>query len=509
VAKHSGNYFDKAAADHACGFCEDVLRQPDGSRVRLIPFQREILSGLLGWKRPDGTRLARRASIWLPKKSSKSWLAAALILYLLCTEEPGSEIYSVASSLRNAQIIFRQVARFARASPVLKRNLEINKTERRIILPGRDSFYEVLSSRPESNEGLNISALFFDELHRQRHDDLYNTLRWGGIARKQPLFCTISTAGVFDPLSVAYKDWREALDKEKGIIQDPSFYTYLRYAEPSDDIDDPRVWRKANPALGYIFSEDDFRRELEEAKRTPSKLAAFKRYRLNIWQSAANAFISDERWQQCRAEPLTDEQIKNATWFMGFDAASSLDITAAVFLGVLDGRYYCVPRFWINELQAEERTRQRLQFRDWIEDGYITVTPGETTSRDYILRDLEALTQKYKVEKIGMDRCEAMRLAEDLTARDYDVCFYRPFFADMSGPTKELERLVYELKLLHDGNPVLRWMISNCQLATDSVGNVRPDRKRSLDKIDGVVSLVIALAMAQRNFDSYWDKVSL
>jgi phage terminase large subunit-like protein len=497
VALTQGCYFDPYEADHIAEFFEEVLTLK-GDRVELLPHQRTLLMRTNGWRRPDHTRRIRQVGAWWPKKNAKSWTCSGLILYLLCADgEQQAEVFSVATSTDQGRIVFREAANMARSSHILSPHLEVVESTRRIVFPATNSFYQVLSSRAASAEGYSISGLVVDELHRHRSDDLFNALRWGGAARRQPLLVTISTAGVFDPTSIAWKQYEYAKAVRDNALPTPdtSFEPSIYEAEPEDDWQDPDVWHKANPALGTVLSVEDFTRDCEEAKQSPHRQNAFLRYRLNLWTNSITAWISDAVWgENPHDRTLTPDQERAITWYGGLDLASTTDIAAFAAVGLdAEGYLHIRPTYWISEEQAKKRTElDGVNYLSWVRQKLIRATPGYGIDYSFIRRDLNELADRYKFKLTGVDAWNACQLLGELDDDGWPIGKVRQGFQSLSPPTKELERLIVERKVVCPC-PVFRWMLRNVVLEVDAAANIKPSKKRSREKIDGVVAAVMAL----------------
>jgi phage terminase large subunit-like protein len=268
-------------------FFEEILRHSKGQKAGqpflLLEWQRKMLSDVFGRVKPDGTRQYRTAYIELPKKQGKSTTLAGVALYgLVCDNEPGAEIYGAASDREQAGIIYREAASMVRASPSLSKRLEVIDSRKTIVDRQTNSFYRVLSADAFRAEGLNIHMLLFDELHAQRDRRLWDALRYGGAARRQPLILSITTAG-YDRRSIC---WEQHSYAEKCIADpayDPTFYGCIYAAPPDCATDgswkDPKVWRQANPSLGETITLESFAADAREAEQSPTKLNSFLRYR--------------------------------------------------------------------------------------------------------------------------------------------------------------------------------------------------------------------------------------
>lgn len=505
VALTRGCYFDRAAADHVVGFFSECLYY-QGEPLRLLDWQYDYLTPLFGWRRRDGRRRFRRSGCWIPKKNGKSLIASGLILYLLVADnEPQAYVFSAATSIKNAKIVFDEARIMARSSPVLCDHLEDIPSTRRIVFPATNSYYEVLSSRAESAEGFSIHGLVLDELHAHKSDDLFNAVRYGGRGRKQPLMVTISTAGLYDPESIAWRQWQYACDVRDGVIKDTEFFAAIYAADAEDDWTDPKTWEKANPALRVQrdgtpgpMDPEDFEKDAEEARTSPHSQNSFKRYSLNLWTQATSTWITDAVWSDGPQDlDLTPEQIKAIDWYGGLDLSNTTDITAFALIGRDDdGFHHLRTWFWVSEEQA--RTRQEVDnvpYLTWVQEKRVRATRGHGVDYATVRRDLDEIAKTYPIKRVAIDRWNATETVQHLADDGWPVEWFGQGFKSMSAPTKEFDRLAAERKIVHRNDPVLRWMLRNVVIETDDADNWKVSKKKSKEKVDGVVAAVMALAM--------------
>jgi phage terminase large subunit-like protein len=454
---------------------------------------------LFGWKRADGTRRFRIAYIEIPKKNGKSAIGSGLSLYLLAADnEPGAEVYSAAADRDQASIVFNEAARMVDSSPVLAKRLGVVQSRKTITFLAEGSVYRALSADVPTKEGLNIHALIFDELHAQKSRDLWDTLRYGGAARRQPLIVSITTAG-FDRHSICWEQRDYAIKVRDAIIEDDSYFTYIRAAEPEDDWTAPETWYKANPSMGITIDEREFSQACKEAQESPVKENSFKRYRLNIWTEQSVRWLQMDKWDACNA--LVDPaRFKGNVCYAGLDLASTTDI-AALSLIFRDGDGFVVlPYFWIPEENARRRERKdRVPYMTWARHGLIDTTPGNVIDFDRIRKRINELNDMFNIKEIAIDRWNASQLTTQLDGDGFTMVPFGQGFASMSSPTKELEAIVLSKRLAHGGNAVLRWMASNIAVKEDAAGNIKPDKEKSSEKIDGMVALIMALDRASRH----------
>jgi phage terminase large subunit-like protein len=215
--------------------------------------------------------------------------------------EPGAEVYSAAADRDQASIVYREAVSFVNASPHLKKRLWPVPSKKELTYPRGNSFYRVLSSEAHTKEGFNIHGLIFDEFHAQPSPELYDTLKYGGAARRQPLFIYITTAG-YDRESVCYKKHLYARDVLAGAVYDPEFFAYIAEAQEEDDWQSEEVWRRVNPSYGITINPDEFKRQAKVAAETPSEENTFKRYRLNIWTQQQVKWLGTDVWDACKRD---------------------------------------------------------------------------------------------------------------------------------------------------------------------------------------------------------------
>lgn len=502
LAVAEGCSFDLEAAERVRRFFRRFLRHSKGEWAgqpfELLDWQwRDVVAPLFGWRRPDGTRRYRRAGIWVPKKNGKSTLLSAIALYLLVADgEAGAEVYSAAADREQAAIVYREAAAMVRASPQLAGRVEILDTTKTLRFLERQAQYKALSAEAPTKEGLNIHGLIFDELHAQRSRDLWDCLAYGGAARRQPLSVSISTAG-YDRDSIGYEQYRYAQGVLEGTILDSAFFPFVAEASEADDWTDPAVWRKANPSFGITVKADQFEADFKEAKASPAKENAFRRYRLNQWTEQSTRWLALDRWDACAA-PVDPEALRGQPCYAGLDLASTTDLASLVLVfpdG--EGGYDVLPYFWAPQEADRRRERaNKARLDSWARQGLVTLTPGDVLDYDRIRARVNELAEIYPLREVAIDRWNATQLATQLQGDGLVVVAFGQGFASMSAPTKELEKLVLAGKVRHGGHPVLRWNASNVAVKQDAAGNLKPDKERSGDKIDGIVALVMALGRA-------------
>jgi phage terminase large subunit-like protein len=499
-------YFDEHSAQLAVRFFEQFLRHSKGEwagqRFVLEDWQKyEIIRPLFGWKRPDGTRRYRTAYIEVPRKNGKSTMAAGIALLLLfADDEPGAEVYSAAADRDQAGIVFEQAKQMVEAAPQLARLAEVYK--RSIVVPSSVSVYRVLSADVKTKHGLNAHGVVFDELHAQPTRELWDVLTTSVGARRQPLVVAITTAG-FDRESICWEQHEYARQVLEGIFEDPSYFAYIRAADQEDDWLDEDVWARANPNLYATVKMDYLRNEARRAEQTPAYQNTFRRLHLNQWTQQETRWLPLEAWDACGA-PFDARLLEGTPCYGGLDLASSSDIASLVLCFTSEPgeeeRYAWIPFFWIPEENMVERARKdRVPYDAWSRDGLITATEGNVIDYGYIIRDIEELGERYNIREIAFDRWGAFQVSQALEGAGFTMVGFGQGFVSMAGPTKELLRLILDGRLAHGGHPVLRWMADNMVVSTDAAGNVKPNKAKSREKIDGIVAGIMALDRAIRH----------
>jgi phage terminase large subunit-like protein len=497
-----GCTFDLSAAERVRTFFSKYLRHSKGQWAKqpfeLMDWQwQSVVAPLFGWKRSDGTRRFRRGYIEVPKKNGKSALFSGFSLYLLVADhEPGAEIYSAAVDRDQASIVFNEAANMVEASPDLAGRLTVVRSTKRITFPLKQAFYRALSADVPAKEGLNAHAVLLDELHAQRTREMWDTLRYAGASRRQPLLLSITTAG-YDRHSICWEQHAYAEQVLSGVIEDSAFFAFVAAAGIDEDWTDPEVWKKANPGFSVTVIEDQFAEDCREAQESPAKENSFRRYRLNQWVESETRWLSLEKWDAC--SEIVDDLPGKPCW-AGLDLSSTTDLSAFVLVFPLGDRYAVLPFFWVPEEGARRRERRdRAPYLQWIREGLIQATPGEAIDYDRIRKRINELGQLYNIRGIAIDRWNATQLAGQLEGDGFEIASFGQGYVSMNSPTKRLEQLVLSEQLAHGGNPVLRWMANNVSLETDAADNWKPSKKRSRERIDGIVGLIMGLALAQDN----------
>ncbi|CYU70710.1 terminase large subunit [Streptococcus suis] len=494
------SHYDKAKADRAVTFINNLSHTKGkwaGKRFDLLPWQEQIVRDLFGIVKEDGNRQFLTAYIEIPKKNGKSELAAAIALYLLYADnEASAEVYGAACDRNQASIVFDVAKQMVQMSRPLEKRSKIMGATKRIVNYSNAGFYQVLSAETGTKHGLNVSGLVFDEIHAQPNRHLYDVLTKGsGDAREQPLFFIITTAGT-DRNSICYELHTKALDILNGRKKDTSFYPVVYGLSDEDDWNDEANWRRANPSLGHTIGIDRVREAYQQALDNPAEENVFKQLRLNMWTSSSVAWIPEHVYAKGN-HPIQYDSLKGRSCYAGLDLSSTSDITAFVLVfppRFEEENYIVLPFFWLPEDTLELRCRRDHVLYDvWERQGYIKTTEGNVVHYGFIEKFIEDLSEIYHIKEIAYDRWNATQMVQNLEGMGLTMVPFGQGYKDMSPPSKELYKLMMEGKIQHGGHPVLKWMGQNVVMRQDPAGNIKPDKEKSVEKIDGIVALIMGL----------------
>lgn len=512
--------FNSDEADRNVWFFENVLRHTKGRWAgqpwKLTPWQRDDIWSLYGWQvhDPESDLWVRYfTSYWkeIARKNGKSEEGAGHALQGLCFDgEEGAEVYGAAEDRDQASIIYRVAKRMVELSPWLSKRLKVIDSQKRIIDPKTDSFYQVLprDEMGEGSQGFNPSRFTVDEVHVQKSGSLISALKRGFGTRAQPLGCYLTTAGLDSPsVYVTESDYSQrVLD---GEVKDARRYVVIhRMPEDADPFDESK-WHLANPAMdgeGAFLSRAIVRGEAQEAKEKPSELNDFIRFRCNRRVGQITRWIDMAAWRRCAAKPgqLFLESDLEGTCYYGLDLAETSDIAAlALCFPQDDGSIRAIWRFWTptDNLEALDK-RTGGQASVWVRNGFLHLTPGNVGDHDEIEKDVSDLAEKYECIELGYDPWHGVQLIQHLHEAGMTVAKVQQTMAVLTDPTDYFEKLVYAGKFHHNNNPVMTWMVGNAALLKSRDGaQKKPDRRDSGDKIDGVAATLNALERNIRRED--------
>ena len=494
------SHYDKKKADRAVTFIENLCHTKGkwaGTPFWLLPWQEQLIRDIFGIVKPDGNRQFRTAFVEICKKVGKSELAAAVALYLLYADnEPSAEVYGAAADRQQASIVFDVAKQMVEMSPALMKRSKLMGATKRIVNYSNAGYYQVLSAEVGGKHGFSVSGLVFDEIHTQPNRQLYDVLTKGSSdARQNPLHFIITTAGN-DRHSIAYELHTKAVDILEGRRVDPTFYPVVYGLKDDEDWEDEANWYNVNPSLGYTVDIERLRDAYREAKQNPADEITFKWLRCNMWVSSTVAWIPDAIYMRGN-EPIDMDALAGRDCYAGLDLSSTGDITALVLIFPPrdeEEKYVLLPYFWIPEETIPRRVKANsVPYDIWEKQGYIMSTEGNVIHYDFIEKFIMDLSEKYHILEIAVDRWNATQMIQNLEGEGFTIIPFGQGFSSMSAPTKEFYRLLMEGRIIHGGNPVLRWMAGNVVIDTDPAGNIKVTKAKSKEKIDGIVAAIMAL----------------
>jgi len=504
--------------DCRCASCRSVLffeklfthakGELGGKPFSLQRWQQQYVRALFAER--DGKRVVRTSLLALPRKNGKSSLCAGIALRLLLEDEPGVEVYSCAASRDQARLVFDMARVAVEQSPHLSKLLKVYRNA--IVCEKTHGTYKALSAEAGIQHGLSAHGVIFDELHVSNRE-MWEVMLSSQGARRQPLTVALTTAG-YDRKSVCWEVWKYAEQVAVGAVKDETFLPMIWAADPKDDWKSEAVWSKANPNLGVSVNLDFLRSECARAVEMPAYESAFRQLYLNQWVEVETRWIRMDHWAQGN-KPCPVDLTGRECW-AGLDLATTFDTTALVMLFPLDdGTYWAEPHFWIPEENAHQRERRdKVPYLTWQRQGHLQMTQGNVTDFDQVRADINALAKKYQIRNIAIDRWNATQLSTQLQGDGLSVVGFGQGYGSMSSPSKQFEALVVGGKLLHGGHPVLTWQAGNVAIQSDSAaGNIKPSKARSTERIDGIVSLVMAIGIhataTAKPPDQSWDLMTI
>lgn len=491
--------FDSVKAERACRFIEllpHVKGKWASSResIRLEPWQCFFVCCIFGWVfRVDGLRRFREAYLEVPRKNAKSTIAAAIGLYMLAADsEAGAEVYSGAVTEKQAGEVFGPARLMALRRPDMLKNygIEVNASNIHILSSG--SKFEPMIGKP--GDGASPSCAIIDEFHEHLTPDQYDTMLTGMGARQQPLILITTTAG--DNLAGPCYDKRVSITKILDrVMEDDAKFGVIYTVDASDDWTSQESLVKANPNYGVSVGEEFLLARQREGIQNSRRQGVFKTKHLNIWVQARNAYFNMQRWSECADPKLTMETFAGRRCYVALDLASKVDIAAMELLFPLDDeRFALFGRYYLPEETVAQP--QNDHYRGWVADGRLVVTDGEIIDFDRIKEDLADLSSKFEIADVAYDPFQATHLVTQLMSDGFPCIEYRQTVQTMSDPTKSLDALIMSRRLVHDGDPVMTWMMSNVVARTDAKDNVYPAKERVENKIDGPIGAIMALGRA-------------
>jgi phage terminase large subunit-like protein len=501
AAVDAGCWFDQSAADRVIRFVERYVvptRGPSADKpVTLLPWQRDLLGTLFGWKKADGRRRFRFGSLFIPRQNGKSFIATCIALYMLVADgEPGS--YCVISAVTGYQtgIVYNEVLNSVRQSPALLEVLKPRPSTREIEYPKKNGMLKGLSNEGWGKLGNPPHCAVMDEFCFWKDYKPYEALKTGMDSRRQPLLFGISTSG-HDRTSEGFELWEYARGIKAGTIVDPNFFPVLFAADAEDDIHDPAVWQKSNPSLGLTVGVEETAAWSARAKLSKREELQFRQYRLNLWVSSVNQFLDLDSFIRGHVPHDQWPDLSGHDAFVGIDMAQTRDLVSVVSVTPHGGKYYAEHHSFCCRAAVEKNEAQNLvKYTLFEADGSLTVHDGNIIDFEDVRVYLRELAKRRTVRTFAFDPREASDTILILKAEGYPAEQYPagPLYFD--GPMRRLEAWVNDGKLVHDGKPILLWQAQNLESKVDHREYLAPQKPRgdNAAKIDTMYALLIAIA---------------
>ena len=500
--------FDEAKAQQAIKFIENLKHTKGrwaGKRFKLLPWQLDITKKLFGTVKENGLRQYRTCYVEVPKKNGKSEFGAAVALKLLIADnEPGAEVYSSAVDREQASIVFNVAAQMVRQDSRLLSRLKIIDSRKRMVFHKFASIYAALSADVPTKHGINVHGGIHDELHAHVDRRLYDVLTEGSSdAREQPLNFIITTAGE-DKNTICGELHDYAKKVRDGVVDDPTFLPVIYGLEDDEDWQDEENWIKVNPSLGHILDIENIRKMYTDCIEIPRREPNFRRLRLNQWVNVKSRWLPLDKWDACGGE-IDIESLRGRICYGGLDLASTTDLNSfCLVFPPIDDDERCIVlwSYWLPEDNMHDRVKKdKVPYDMWVRQGHIRTTNGNVTDYDLIRYEINEMADMFQIKEIGYDPWNATQLAVQLEGDGHTMVQVRQGFASLSNPTKELEGMILGRKINHGNNPVAKWNFNNVVIAQDAAENMKPDKSKAREKIDGIVALIIGISRAMVHTD--------
>lgn len=489
-AQHIYSFFDK--------FVKHQKGELAGKPVKLELWQKFILGSLMGWVYKE-TELRRfeLSYVQIARKNGKSLLSSGLSLYMfMIDKEEGAECYCASTKRDTAKIVFLDTMRMIKASPILRKHTRIQESLSTIHY--KNSIFKALSA-DKGQDGLNIHFVSYDEFHLEKTKEMYDVLISGMGARKQPLMFIITTAGESrggtSPCYLQYEYCKQILN---GTLPNENIFAFIAEMDETDDVDNPENWFKSNPNLEVSTTLKALKQAYTRA-RDNNEMDNFMIKNMNKWIERKDAYFPMGSWKDKQLPSLDGKEC-----YIGVDLSSKVDLTAVTAVFPLENEEYAIlshcfmPSYGIEEKERKDR----VPYRRWAKEGYITLIPSEVIDISFVFEYIKGLAEKYQVINVGLDPWNATALMTKLDGEGYEVHEVRQGFRTLSEPIKYAKELMLQGKFNHGNNPVLKWCTANAIVKRDANENVVLDKAQSIHRIDAIASTITALVQAMLHFNN-------
>lgn len=505
--------FDADRASRPCEFIE-LLPHIKGKWARerrlieLEPWQVFILTSVFGWVHHE-TGLRRFLEVYEeePRKNAKSTKGAGLLLYMLAADgEHGAECYTAATTRDQARIVFDDARAMAERTPGLRTHLGVAILQHALTVAHTASKAAPLAAEGSTLDGLNVHFALLDELHAHKTRAVYDVIDTARGAREQSLLWTITTAGT-DRSGICYERRTHVTKILERVVADERVFGIIYTIDDGDDPMDPASWAKANPNYGVSVLPGDMEAAARKAEAMPSALNNFLTKRLNVWVSGESPWMDMRAWAACANPAAQLDDFAGKRCWIGLDLAQKKDFAALCIAFERDEQWHIFPRLYLNELAVQESGNAHLS--GWARQGYVQVTDGDLTDFDQVADDLRDFCRRFQVQEIAYDPALSMYFAGKLVEEGLPLVEIAQRALFFTPPLLQVENMVLERRLVHDGNPVMTWMVSNLVVKVSKYNELRaPTKERPENKIDGPMAMLMALgrALAMAQPKSFWEQ---
>ncbi|HEK1863581.1 TPA: terminase large subunit [Proteus mirabilis] len=515
-AKQRGLVWDVEAVKRVIDFFARVLKlnggEHEGKPFILLPWQCFVIGSIFGWKMTDGTRRFRMVYVESGKGSGKSPMAGGVGLYCLVADsEPRAEVYAAATKKDQAMVLFRDAVAMVDQSPALSQRITKSGgtgKEWNLAYLKTSSFFRPISS-DDGQSGPRPHCALIDEIHEHKNNTAVEMMRAGTKGRRQALIFMITNSG-HDKTSVCYDYHEYGRKVAEGTIEDDSFFSYICSLDEGDDpFKDESCWGKANPSLGYTFSDRYLREQVTQARGMPAKESIVRRLNFCQWVDADNPWINSETWMQCE-NTFTFDDLQGEECYGGLDLSGTKDLTAlALYFPSLKRLYV---EFWTPKDTLLDRAKtDRVPYDLWVRQGFMHTTPGNAVRYEFVAERIAEMAMHVSMRAIAFDPYRIKYLEPKLDDAGVTVPltphgqgYYKAKDSGLWMPhsIELFEQLIDDKKIEIHTNPCLRWNAASAVLEADQKDNRVFTKKKSTGRIDGVVASAMAIGAAEGEVDN-------
>ena len=504
-------YFDPMVGSKVCRFIE-LLPHTKGrwaAKAELLilqPWQCFLVVILFGWLRKYGDKAGKRrfrAAYWeIPRKNGKSILAAAIGLYMfLADDEFGAEVYSGATSEKQAWEVFKPAKLMLDRTPNIQEHFEADVCAKVLIVAKKGSKFEPVIGNP--GDGPSPSCAIVDEYHEHDTPALHDSMETGMGAREQPLMLVITTAG-YNLASPCFDKHDEVCKVLDETVDNEELFGCIFSIDEKDDWADPKMLVKANPNYGVSVDADFLESQQRQAMINPLQQGKFKTKHLNVWCSVLNSWMNMQSWKLATDSMLEEDELSSdpdVECWIGVDLASKSDLCSEqrLYRKMIGGKshFYLFGRYWLPEETIEEEGPNHAHYKKWVKLGLLTPTEGATVDFEMVTEQVIADAKRLNPVEVVYDPFNATQMAQDLIAEGVkNVVEFVQQPQNFALPMDEITALLKDGRFHHDGNEITSWCMANVVARPTKKGLFAPMKSKPHLKIDGMIAATMCVARA-------------